>query len=71
MDVLVGKTGAKVVDDATGPVVSFRAAAGTSYLLERVGFPVSNQRFAPVGGTPAISAKKLGPVQLGLFRSVR
>jgi alpha-L-fucosidase 2 len=70
-DVLVGKTGAKVVDDATGAVISFRAAAGTAYLIERNDFPVSNQRFAPVSGTPATSAKKLGPAELGLFRSAR
>jgi hypothetical protein len=71
MDVVAGKTGARVVDDATGPVISFRGSAGTSYLVERHSFPIANQRFAPVSGTPATSAKKLGPVQLGLFRTAQ
>ncbi|HVC90747.1 MAG TPA: hypothetical protein VND66_09025 [Acidobacteriaceae bacterium] len=70
-DVVDGKTGAKVVNDATGPIISFRGAAGTDYLVDRHDSPVANQRFAPVSGTPATSAKKLGPVQLGLFRTAQ
>jgi len=71
MDVVIGKTGAKAVDDETGPVILFRAAAGANYLVERHSFPIANRRFAPVSGTPAASAKRLGPVQLGLFSTPR
>jgi hypothetical protein len=69
IDVVVGNTGARVVENATGPVISFRGAAGANYLVERHDFPIANQRFAPVSGTPATSAKRLGPVQLGLFNN--
>jgi Glycosyl hydrolase family 95 catalytic domain len=68
VDVLVGNTGARVLDNATGPVISFRGTANTSYLVERHNLPIANQRFEPVSGAPATSAKKLGPVQLGLFK---
>lgn len=67
VDVVAGKTGAKVVDGATGSVITFKAAAATNYLVERHGMPTSNQRFESISGTPATTAKKLGPVQLGLF----
>ncbi len=67
VDIVSGNTGAKVVQDVTGPVITFQAAAGVDYLVERHGEPVTNQRFAPVSGTPATSAKRLGPVQIGLF----
>ncbi len=69
VDVVSGKTGAKLVEGSVGPVIAFTGAAGTSYLIERQGSPTANQHFAPVTGTPATSAKKLGPVQLGLFRA--
>jgi alpha-L-fucosidase 2 len=68
VDVVSGKTGAKLVEGSIGPTIAFTGAAGTSYLVERRGSPTANQRFAPISGTPAASAKKLGPVQLGLFR---
>jgi hypothetical protein len=71
MDVVDDKTGAKVADNETGPVISFKGTAGTSYLVERHSLPIANQRFAPLSGTPATSAKKLGPVQLGLFRTAQ
>jgi hypothetical protein len=67
LDVVAGKTGTKVVDGATGPVITFRGVAGTSYLIERHGAPTVKQRFESIGGSPATSAKRLGPVQLGLF----
>jgi alpha-L-fucosidase 2 len=67
VDVVSGKTESKVVEGSLGPVIAFTGAAGTSYLVERHGSPTANQRFVPISGTPASSAKKLGPVQLGLF----
>ncbi|MGA7343723.1 MAG: glycoside hydrolase [Terracidiphilus sp.] len=67
VDVAAGNTGANIVDSAAGAVISFTAAAGTTYLVERHGVPAAKQQFAPISGTPATTAKKLGSVQLGLF----
>lgn len=69
VDVVSGKTGTKIVTGAASNVIEFKAAAGASYLIERHGTPTSRQRFAVISGTPATSAKRLGRVQLGLFRS--
>jgi alpha-L-fucosidase 2 len=68
IDVVAGKTGTKIVSGATGEVVTFRAAAGESYLLEKHSIPTTQLRFAVITGSPALSAKRLGPVQLGLFK---
>jgi hypothetical protein len=67
IDVISARTGRKVVDGAVGAQTEFQAAAGTSYLVELHGIPIAARRFAPVSGTPAPSAKKLGPAQIGLF----
>jgi len=67
VDVLSGKTGARVVHGARGTEIVFPAIAGVSYLIQKHGESVAAQRFAPVTGTPAHSAKRLGPVQIGLF----
>ena len=69
VDIVAAKTGTKVLAGATGAVISFKAAADSSYLFERQSAPTVTQPFAPISGTPATSAKKLGPVQLGLFRA--
>jgi len=57
----------KVVKSATGAVVEFPAVAGVSYLIERHGEPVEGLRFAAVSGVAASAAKRLGPVEIGLF----
>jgi alpha-L-fucosidase 2 len=67
IDIVSGKTGEKVVASAVGPIVTFNGAAGVNYLIEKHGTPTASQQFSPIGGTPATAAKKLGPVQLGLF----
>jgi lysophospholipase L1-like esterase len=67
--VVSGPTRAKVVSGATGPVITFRGLAGTRYLLERREAPVAETNFAPVTGKQAVTAKRLGPVQIGLFAS--
>lgn len=67
VDVVSGSAMSKVVKGITGPVIVFRVVAGTSYLLERQGAPIGGEGFAPVTGTPAITAKKLEKVQIGLF----
>jgi alpha-L-fucosidase 2 len=68
VDVISGKTGMKVVTAAIGPLIEFEGIAGTNYLVENHDQPMAIRRFAPVNGTPAPSAKKLGPVQIGIFR---
>jgi alpha-L-fucosidase 2 len=67
IDIVEGKTGTKVVDGAAGSVLLFNALAGTKYLIERLGIPTTNQRFESISGSSTVSAKRLGPVQLGLF----
>ncbi len=67
VDVISGKTGARVVNGAIGPEIEFPSSAGTSYLVQKHGESVAARHFAPVTGTPARSARKLGPVQIGLF----
>ena len=67
VDVISGKTGEKIVKDATSEVLEFAVNAGTSYLIENRDDIGASKKFAPVTGTPASSAKKLGPVQIGLF----
>jgi alpha-L-fucosidase 2 len=67
IDIISGKAGAKVVDGAAGPVIAFKAIAGENYLVARHGEPTSNLHFESISGLPATSARKLGPVQLGLF----
>jgi alpha-L-fucosidase 2 len=67
VDVVYGPAMLKVVDGTTNAVIAFHAIAGRSYLLEPQGTPIQNERFAPVTGTRAATAKKLVKVQFGLF----
>ncbi|MBT9332432.1 glycosyl hydrolase family 95 catalytic domain-containing protein [Paracidobacterium acidisoli] len=64
---VISSTGAKAITADSGPVLTFHAVAGTRYLLAPQDAPSSAQPFAPVTGTPATAAKRLGPVQIGLF----
>jgi alpha-L-fucosidase 2 len=57
----------KIVSAATGPVIRFRAIAGTRYLLQRHDDPIASSNFLAVSGTQAVTAKRLGKVQIGLF----
>jgi len=68
VDVLSGKTGTRVVSRTTDSLIEFDAAAGTSYLVENHDQPIAGASFAPVSGNPTSSPKKLGAVQIGLFR---
>ena len=52
---------------ATGKVIEFQAAAGTTYAVDHAGDVDAHSRFEGVSGTPATSARRLGPVQIGLF----
>jgi hypothetical protein len=66
IDVVSGN-GMQIKRSVTGSVVTFRAVTGTSYLIKRSGVQATELHFVPVTGMPARSAKKLGPVQIGLF----
>jgi hypothetical protein len=67
VDVVEGKGSAKIVSASTAEIIGFRAAAGVNYLVERDDAPSTALRFEAITGTAATTAKKLGPVQLGLF----
>lgn len=69
VDVVAGAARSKVVNGAMDSVIVFRAVAGKSYLVKRHGTPPDDERFAPVSGTRAVTAKRLGTVQIGLFSS--
>lgn len=71
VDVISGRDGMMPVNGTTGRLIEFAGVAGTSYLIESREAPVATDGFAPVGGKPASAAKKLGPVQIGLFRDGR
>ncbi len=68
VDVIAGAAGTKVVSGASTQELTFRAVAGTNYLIQKHDAPVTTLPFAPVSGTAANEAKKLGSVQIGLFR---
>jgi alpha-L-fucosidase 2 len=70
VDIVNAKTGATVVKGSVEGILTFRGVAGTSYLVERQRALVRTQPFAVVSGTPARSARKLGPVQIGLDRAL-
>jgi hypothetical protein len=67
VDIVAGSNGARVVKGDSRPVLTFHAAAGERYLLQREEFPLSSMQFALVSGTAANTAKRLGRVQIGLF----
>jgi alpha-L-fucosidase 2 len=66
VDVVAGNTN-KVVSGDSGQELRFDAAAGTSYLIQKHASPVTALKFAPLSGTAASEAKKLGSVQIGIF----
>jgi alpha-L-fucosidase 2 len=67
VDVLSGRATEKLVSNASGPVISFRGVSGTRYLLQRHEDPIAAKAFVPVNGAQAVTAKRLGKVQIGLF----
>jgi alpha-L-fucosidase 2 len=70
VDVVSGHGMAKIVSsNISGPVIRFRGVSGTTYLLERRNEPLADRDFSPVSGTQAVTAKRLGKVQIGLFAS--
>jgi hypothetical protein len=71
IDVNPGKAGTRVLDGAAGLVITFKAIAGKNYLVERHGVPTSNRLFESISGTPATSTKRLGKLQVDLFKEVQ
>lgn len=67
VDVVAGQGSAKIVSASRAEIIGFRAAAGLNYLVERHDAPTTALPFAAITGTAATTAKKLGPVQLGLI----
>jgi hypothetical protein len=67
VDVISGSE-TKIVNNASTRELSFRVEAGNKYLIQKHDEPVETLPFAPVSGTPANEAKKLGSLQIGLFR---
>jgi hypothetical protein len=68
VDIISG-TGRTMVRADSGSVLSFRSVAGTSYRLMQHTSPAEHEEFAPVSGNPADVPKRLGPVQIGIFKS--
>ncbi len=68
--VVAGRAGAAVIAGAVETTLEFTATAGVSYLVEPEAQAAKRRSFAPVTGVAAASAKKLGPVQIGLFSGV-
>lgn len=67
VDVVSGSE-TKIVNHASTRELSFPVVAGNKYLIEKHDAPVENLPFVPVSGTPATVARKLGSLQIGLFR---
>ena len=67
VDVIQAKADKTVVTNKVGPVIEFAGAAGETYLVEIHGASSALLHAPLISGTPATVAKKLGPVQIGLF----
>jgi alpha-L-fucosidase 2 len=67
VDVISVKTGQKIVNGVVSTVIEFPANAGKTYVVENRDAAGANSRVAAVGGTPSTTARRFGPVQIGLF----
>jgi hypothetical protein len=67
VDVISVKTGKRIVTGAAGAVIEFPANADTIYVVESGNAAGEKSRLTTVSGTPATTARRLGPVQIGLF----
>lgn len=67
IDVVAGAAKTKVINGDSARELTFRAVAGTKYLIQRHDAPVTALPFSPVSGTTAHEARKLESVQIGLF----
>lgn len=67
VDVIAGGSGGKILDGSSDRDLTFRVIAGTRYLIQKHDSPVTALPFAPVSGTNARQARRLRPVQIGLF----
>jgi alpha-L-fucosidase 2 len=67
VDVIAGSSRRKLVSGDSSQELKFHVVAGTSYLIEKHDAPATGLPFAPVRGTAPREARRLGPVQIGLF----
>jgi hypothetical protein len=67
VDVVSG-TLKKVISADSAQELQFHAIAGNHYLIEKHEAPAAATPFAELSGIPAHVAKKLGSVQIGLFK---
>ncbi len=67
VDVLLAANGKAVTTRTAGPNIVFDATEATSYIVLPHETAATTPHLAPITGTPATTAKKLGPVQIGLF----
>jgi hypothetical protein len=65
VDLVEGQSGKQVVSAASGPEISFHALPGVNYRLQKQG--QATPSFSAISGTPATTARKWGPAQIGLF----
>ena len=67
VDVFSVKAGKRILTGIAGAAIEFPATAGAAYIVENGDVEAASSRVAVVGGTPATTARRLGPVQIGLF----
>jgi hypothetical protein len=67
--VVDGSTGATVLGSQSNATFTIPAQTGKSYLVELTASPTTSLPFAAVSGSPATTAKHLGPATIGLDRS--
>jgi alpha-L-fucosidase 2 len=65
---IVSGDGKRMVQADSGPVLHFRAVAGSNYRILRHAPRAAREEFAPVSGSVAKTPKRLGRVQIGIFR---
>jgi hypothetical protein len=63
---VLSSSGTRILKADSGQILKIPAVAGTRYLLTRHDQPVTEEKFAPISGSPASAVRKLGPVQIGL-----
>ena len=67
VDVVDARTKQKVKARVEGTSIEFRASAGVDYLIEPAGQAAEGSPFLSVTGKLAVAARRLGPVQIGIF----
>ncbi len=69
VNVISGNTGKPILKAGAGPRIEFTGTAGESYRVMPAGDVPA--KLSPVTGKAATEAKRLGPVQIGLFPAIQ